>query len=56
MPQISVSVKENTKKMIQEIADENEKSFSAMAASILTSYAAHWINQKSKPKSKSTKK
>lgn len=50
MPQISASVKENTIKAVREMAKEDESTFSAMVAKILTSAAANWIKNKSKKK------
>lgn len=52
MPQISASVKENTIKVIEDIAKEKDLSFSRTVDVLLTSAAAQWIKNKSAKKSK----
>lgn len=53
MPQISASVKENTIKVVREMANEKSQTFSRMVDIILTTSAANWIVSKSKNKKKS---
>lgn len=57
MPQISASVEKGTIEVINDIAKEEERTFSSMVNIILTVAAVEWVQNKSKkPTKKQTSK